>query len=600
MSNTVVKQEELGSRIKMLSEQVINKIAAGEVIERPAAVVRELVDNAIDAGATQIQIEVAEGGRDLIRVSDDACGMSKGDALLAFERHCTSKITSFEDLDNLNSLGFRGEALSSINAVSDLTLRTRAQDASVGHELRFFAGKLNGVVACARAVGSDFEVRNLFYNVPARRKFLRQPATELLKIKNWVLHSSLAHPTVRYRLIADGKELVNLPSAKDLFERAEKILKQANIKFSLQYRAVNVSGLLAHPTLARGTSDTFILLVNSRLVSDRMLLRAAREGFDNMLKPNEYPYGVIDIKIAPDLVDVNVHPQKSEVRFRDSKLVFVALKESISNALKSYTSAFLADSSSQPHFSALKTFNHNISSHSYDAQSSAKVLEPASNSSNFQRFQSTPLSYRGALYTEPQLERQEIKFSELSYIGQALECYLFCQHQGSLYVVDMHAAHERYNFNLIRNGFRSRSIPTQRLLVPITFELSESELLILLEQQAELEAFGFEIERFGSTSLALRTVPTIFSHSAVKTLILEFVSELKSCQAALSERVDAVAARLACHGSIRAGRLLEREEVYALFSALDSSEFSLACPHGRPILIRFSKNQIEHWFGRDR
>lgn len=600
MSNTVVKEEGHSSRIRMLSEQVINKIAAGEVIERPAAVVRELVDNAIDAGATQIQIEVAEGGRDLIRVSDNACGMSKSDALLAFERHSTSKITSFEDLDNLNSLGFRGEALSSINAVSDLTLRTRAQDASVGHELSFFAGKLNSVVPSARAAGSDFEVRNLFYNVPARRKFLRQPATELLKIKNWVLHSSLAHPTVRYRLIADGKELLNLPSAKDLFGRAEKILKQANIKFSLQYRAVNVSGLLAHPSLARGTSDNFILLVNSRLVSDRMLLRAAREGYDNMLKPNEYPYGVIDIKIAPELVDVNVHPQKSEVRFRDSKLVFVALKESVSNALKSYSSAFSANTNSQPHFSTPNTFDPNTINHNYYAQSPTKDLEPINSISNFQRLQSTALSYRGKLDPEAENDHREIKFSELSYIGQALECYLFCQHQGSLYVVDMHAAHERYNFNLIRNGFRSRSIPTQRLLVPITFELSESELLILLEQQAELEAFGFEVERFGNSSLALRTVPTIFSHSAVKTLILEFVAELKSCQAALSERVDAVAARLACHGSIRAGRSLEREEVYALFRALDSSEYSLACPHGRPILIRFTKNQIEHWFGRDR
>lgn len=584
-------------KIHVLSDEVVNKISAGEVVERPAAVVRELVDNALDAGASDVLVELEEGGQNLIRVCDNGCGMSRGDLLLAFQRHATSKISKAEDLLSIATMGFRGEALPSIAAVSKVKVVSRDATSDLASQLVMEGGKILNVTEAAAACGTLFEVKQLFYNTPARKKFLKSAKSEVSKIKTWLAHSSLAYPTVRYRLVSDGKELLNLPKVQSTLERARAQFKGTTIPFSCQVSGMQLEGLIAHPSMAHYDTAAFILLVNNRLINDRMLLRAVKEGFDSTLKDREFPVGFLHWKLSAEDVDVNVHPQKSEVRFRNSGLLFGFTRDAVLKAVKSFASPNDGISNAPTITSTLKLQARNPIP--YSPSSTAQI----SINSFLQGSAAVNLDTNLVYQSTPQTKSIEsyIKFSDLKYLAQILDCYLVCQHHENLYLVDMHAAHERYNYNLIRNSFKTKQVVSQSLLIPLSIELSADGLIHCMERLELYQKFGFDWDELGETTLVLRAVPSFFNNANCSQMIkdLAVLCEDHSPESSFEKEVDHIAARLACHASIRSGRKLAEPEVYALFADLDRTEFAAACPHGRPVVVRFSRAEIEAWFGRD-
>jgi DNA mismatch repair protein MutL len=571
--------------IKVLPDQVINQISAGEVVERPFSVVRELVDNAVDAGAGDITIYIEAGGKSLIKVCDDGIGMPRDDALLAFERHATSKLTVAEDLLEINTFGFRGEALPSIASVSRVTMRTKTEMAEIGTEVKIEAGAVKSVRQVPCNKGTEIEVFSLFYNTPARRNFLKTNKTEELKIKQWVINFCLVHPSIRFRLFIDGKESINFPRRQSILERSESIIKGSTVEVDFKNDNFRIIGIVAHPAQAVSDSGSFMLYINKRLISDRMILRAVKEGFDSMLKEREFPVGFLAIEMPHETVDVNVHPQKSEVRFRKPQDVFLSVRSAVLNSVKTFKTP------AQPEKFA--NIPVSFSSGSFSSGSAALKAQPA-----FFHSQYSPLE----MLTNQEAVREpfSFKYADLNFIGQIFSCYLLCTLEEKLFVIDMHAAHERCNYNTIRQRINTAAL--QSLLVPIIVEMPEMAINCCLEFNEVLTEYGFDVEAFTDTSLAVRKIPGILDQKHVPDLMRHIASSEISGAAAgrIREKVDHIVARLACHASIRSGYRMKREEVYALFEAMDVAETGAACPHGRPVAVQFSEHEIEKWFGRDR
>ena len=584
--------------VKLLPDLVINQIAAGEVVDRPAAIVRELVDNSIDAKATEIRVYLEEGGSGLIRVVDNGIGMKACDAERAFQRHATSKISSAEDLGAITTLGFRGEALPSIASVAKVRLRTQLQGAASGSAVWISAGTVERTEACTIASGTDIEVRQLFFNTPARKKFLKTARTEEARVKSWLRQSAVAHPQVQYRYYSEGREIFNLTPKATSIERAREMFKGANIAVQETIEHFCLEGLVAHPSLAEGEGGAFVLLVNGRLVTDRMILRAVRDGFDSTLKPQEYPVGFLSLNVAAHLVDVNVHPQKSEVRFIAPQSVYSLVRSVVRRGVMKFSGALpqqsLVPGSASLSYETAATFQKPAALYLAEGSPRAEFRERAYSAAPQPVFRFDP-----SITNE--LAAGSIRFSELRFIGQAFQCFLLAEHAGHLYVVDMHAAHERIMFNKIRSARSEATRKTQGLLIPLEIVLSESEVAQIGEFQSVLAESGFAFS-LSENSVKISEVPAFLSEYAITRIIKEIASLPEDAMptGVLAERFDAVFARAACHASIRSGRELEREEAYALFRQMDTEELANACPHGRPVVVQFSSTEIEAWFGRDR
>lgn len=576
-------------KVRVLADSVVNKIAAGEVVERPASVVRELVDNALDSGAADIAVYVENGGRSLIRVVDNGSGMERDDAILAFQRHATSKVEREEDLLRISTFGFRGEALSSIAAVAKVRMKTKTAESSVAAEVVIEGGKLVNVSEAGGAQGTDISVQHLFYNTPARRKFLKSERSEELRVKSWLQQSAIPNYGVRYRLFVDGREVLNLAPRGSAVERAASLYKGSTLDFTRKFPvrvdtgngaeelAIEVEGLVSHPSLAQAEAAAFVVLVNNRLVSDRSIVRAVKDGFDSTLKDREYPLGFIHLRLPPSLVDVNVHPQKSEVRFWDQRILFGLVRDLVYRTVLQFKAP---------------------------AAVSREIEPPAYYSS--QPVSSQPLSVYEPqpAFFSPSAVHSEIResFSCLRYIGQLMECYLLCEENGRFVIIDMHAAHERYNFNLIRNRVLNGEHLSQTFLLPEQVTLTEEGCLRLCGQEDLLKQFGFQVEAADASSVTLKAAPPMLTPAEAAAVIKEIAAAEPGQEGygAVKERIDSIAARIACHASIRSGKQMTSEEAYALFEALDSAEFGAACPHGRPVVAAFSKAHVEQWFGRDR
>lgn len=609
-------------KIKVLPDTVINQIAAGEVVERPASVVRELVDNAIDAGSSDVFVALESGGHSRLTVRDDGCGMSRDEAILAFERHATSKVSAIEDLMTLSTLGFRGEALASIAAVSKIKLRTRRAEDDVGTEVVFRGGRLVNVQSCAWNKGTEIEVEHLFFNTPARRKFLKSPRSELARIRTWLAHSSLGRPGVRYRLVAEGDEVLNLPPAASVEARARQVFPADLMPIALREGGIVVEGMVSHPGQALSDASGLVIVVNGRLISDKLIMRAVREGYDSMLKDREYPVGYLSITMSPEDVDVNVHPQKSEVRFRRTDQVFAVVRGAVLTGVRSIKRPMALPRDSMP-LVAMREESPRAEYASPTPQSlwgPSSVMEPLSTRLlDGESFSSAPVVAQAAsaettdAYTykpfvpSPQYLRERhdsptFRFSDLRYIGQALECYLLCELEGKLVVVDMHAAHERVNYNKIRKARSERALLVQKLLIPEVVRLPEEQVVALMEQGDALRELAFEVTQQGLSEVVVHGVPSVVAHRSCASLLKEFAVEpvVAGWRERLEERIDHMAARLACHASVRSGDALTKHEAYALFAQLDEAELSGACPHGRPCVTEFSREAVERWFGRDR
>ncbi len=644
-------------KIHVLSDLVVNQIAAGEVIERPASVIRELVDNSVDAGSTDILVALEGGGHSRMRVKDNGCGMSRDDAMLAFERHATSKVGTIEDLWTLSTLGFRGEALASIAAVSKVKLTTKEAGATAGTQVIIRGGKIVSVESCAWGEGTEIEIEHLFFNTPARRKFLKSPRSEVTRIRTWLMHSALSRPHVRYRLLSDGDEVVNLPRVDTIGARARSVFSDGLMPVLLSESNITVTGLVAHPGEAVADTSGLVILVNGRLVADKMIARAAREGFDSMLKDREFPVGYLVVDLPPDMVDVNVHPQKSEVRFRHSDQIFAVVRGAVLTAVRkmkrpghvvtqpfihtadtgaSYTTEIsTTETSPLPEFPAASFVQHDPSPQEPEQQrrtygvgqgtaapqlfssqvSSPQSLATLSSHSQAQPEKSTHLQNLAAFLTTRSanidaytpaptapISSPTYRFSDLRYIGQLLQCYLLCEYGEEFVIVDMHAAHERVNYNKIRNARARHAIKTQHLLLPLSLKLPEEQIAHLLDQIEVLQELGFEIQERSRSEISVIGVPSMISHLNVSQVLKELAAEpvVAGWRERIEERIDHIAARLACHASVRSGDLLAREEAYALFAQLDDSDLAVACPHGRPVVAHFPRKVVEQWFGRDR
>ena len=586
-------------RIHKLPDVLINQIAAGEVVERPFSVVKELVENALDAGATQLDIDLEEGGIRLIRVRDDGDGISPEDLPIAVQRHATSKIASMDDLEQVATLGFRGEALPSIASVSRFSLRSRTQQAEHGTALHIVGGTLGPLQPDAHPKGSTVEVRDLFFNVPARRKFLKTERTELAHIDDWLGCLALAKPQVGLRIRHNGKLYKHYPPAAD-GESLKRVTQVMGEAFSGQCLAIesvhpelHLHGWVGLPTASRSSADQQFFFVNGRVVRDKTVAHAVRQAYADVLFHGRYPAFVLFLDIDPMRVDVNVHPAKHEVRFRDGRrvhdIIYRTLHESLAGTRAGASAPQIPDSATQS------------SPNSYAGMQSGFSLPVRENMSAYQALYSEP---KAVTASAPALaESNDTAVPPLGFaLAQLHGIFILAENQHGLVLVDMHAAHERITYEQLKSAQDHGGIRSQPLLVPVSVPLSEAEATASESLSHALQALGFDAVRSGPQSVSVRAVPSLLADVDARQLFLDVLSEFREFGESrrLQEAGNALLSTMACHGSVRANRRLSVPEMNALLRAMEVTERSGQCNHGRPTWVQLSKSELDKLFLRGR
>ncbi len=558
--------------IKVLAPELASKIAAGEVVERPASVVKELVENSLDAGASQISVEVQGGGIGLIKVSDNGAGIPAPEVELAFCRYATSKISNLADLEGIGSLGFRGEALPSIAAVAEVEIFTRNKSEAVGSYMYLRNGDIARRESRARPQGTTVTVHRLFRYFPARLKFLKSVNTENSHIAYVASQYALAFPEVRFRLLLDKRLSFNTPGNGDLrdvvnqlygLDVAQRMLKVAGIDSYL-----HISGLVSPPSLARSNRSYLSFFVNQRWVRSPLLTRAAEQAYHGLLMEGKHPMAIINISLPAEEVDVNVHPTKAQVKFCHEQAVFASVEETIKGAL------------SQMPIATTKAVSFSTTSWQEIASLPSQRLGTISD--NEPTF-ITPLP--------------TIRLPVLRVVGQLANTYIIAEGPDGLYLIDQHAAHERIFYERILAQWAQKEIEVQGLLQPITIELSPGEEGTLKANEEILAQFGFAIESFGSRSYLVRAVPALIAKANLVETLSELLDNLASKEN-YSPWEEKIAASLACHSAIRAGQQLSNDEMRELIKQLEEAHQPRTCPHGRPTMIHLSSHQLEKEFGR--
>lgn len=626
--------------IRVLDDALVDQIAAGEVVERPASVVKELLENALDAGAGMITVEIERGGQQGIRITDDGHGMSREDALLAVRRHATSKIARLEDLHAIRSLGFRGEALPSIASISQFELLTRPREAVAGTRVRIEGGGAPEVSEVGCAPGTRVDVRSLFHNVPARRKFLKKAATESAHVGDTCLRIALAHPELRLVLVRDGKRGREYLPVGTLVERARHVFSGEQLTEIDDTRdGVHVQAVLGAPEKARSGAGSLYVFVNGRAVRERALLRAIAFAYGSVLPPGRYPAGVVHLQVDPTRVDVNVHPQKAEVRFTDGRAVLEAVTRTLAAGLsttpwsgplargQSYWNERLGSSAGTAGASSPQSTTppHDTSATepAADPWGLSGVLrdggvagrpEPEGARSRTPLPQApqpppeqphrspdgsgapTPPSPGG---TEALLPSEGF-FGSLRVLGQVRRMLLVCEGPDGLYVLDQHAADERVRYHRLRASYRQQDVATQRLLFPERVECSPKEATRVEESRDELLGVGLDCTLVGPETIAVHSVPSLVQRASPEKLLRDVLGELdRTGERAFGDAVDMALATMACHGAIRAGDPLSPDECAALLRSMDEvGEFAGHCPHGRPVLYNVTYGELERRLGR--
>jgi DNA mismatch repair protein MutL len=586
-------------KVRRLPSDLANQIAAGEVVERPASVVKELLENALDAGATRVQVEIDQGGTTSIRVVDDGEGMDEEDARLALERHATSKIRRVEDLQGIATFGFRGEALPSIGSVARLTLVTRVRSSGEGIELLVEGGGEPRGKPCGSAPGTSVLVRDLFFNVPARRKFLKSTATESAHVGEAVLLAALARPDVTLVLARDGRVAREYLRAQTRGERARQVFPDEALETCSGARgALRIEAYLAAPERARAGAVALHLFVNGRPVKDRQLARAVAQAYGSVLEPGRYPVGVLYIDLPPELLDVNVHPQKAEVRFADARGVFDAVTRELHVALgKAFAIPALGPTPYARAFGAWPANSAPVPPWIGGAGAPGAAISP-SLPDGAAAPEADPWSLAPSP-PAPNLFSDRGFYGRLRFIGQARAMFLVCEGDDGLYVLDQHAAAERVTFDRLRRTYASRTVASQRLLVGEVVELLPAEVAALEENADAIAALGLELRAVGASAVAVHAVPVLVARAAPARLVRDVVAEVsRAAGRPFGAAADLVLATMACHGSARAGDALSREEAEALLRALDAVDFSGHCPHGRPVVTRIPFDELERRVGR--
>jgi DNA mismatch repair protein MutL len=573
--------------IHILSDQIASQIAAGEVVERPSSVVKELLENAIDAGAEDIRVEIRAGGKRFIRVTDDGCGIPASDAALAFERHSTSKLSTVEDLDHISTLGFRGEALASIAAVSRVTMVTRAADEEVGTLLQLEGGELVEQRPTGRSSGTTVTVEDLFFNVPARRKFLRTDLTERRHVSAWVTRYALAYPNLRLTLVDEGRETFRSPGkgqlrdvlvtihGPDVAAELLQVFPQAG-----QARPIEVSGFVSPPAIHRGSRQGIVLFVNGRWVNDRQLTYAVIQAYHTFLPKGRYPLAVVKVRMPSEDVDVNVHPTKVEVRFRDGDAVFRSVQRAVRQTVMSEAPVAPGGTHPAATWSAPSSWS--------GAQRPRPWNEASSSSSE--------------TLIQPAMGRDErqTQLPPLRLVGQVSATYVVTEGPDGLYLIDQHAAHERVLYEeMMAQGERERPVASQGLLEPATVELPPESAAVVEENLETLRHLGVDVELFGGNVFLVRSMPAILAQARPSEVLADVAESLEETQSRVEQEVEEAIVRGICkRAAVKAGQVLTREEMEALIRGLERCDSPRTCPHGRPTMIRLTVDQLARQFGR--
>src|SRR5229473_3253553 len=613
--------------VHILPEQVASQIAAGEVVERPASAVKELIENSLDAGAHSISVEILGGGAALIAVGDDGCGMTREDAILSMRRHATSKIRTAADLGAIRTLGFRGEALASIASVSRLRMQTRRAIDPEGVEVIADAGNVADTRACAIAAGTRIEVRQLFFNTPARLKFLKTLATEQGAIAESFQRVAMANHNVAFKLVADGRTVFELPRATSALERIRQMygpkLASKMLAFELDRPGLRAQGLAATSQESFATGRMIFTFVNGRSVRDRMLIRAIEQAYQTLIPRGRHPAAVLFVDMRHEDVDVNVHPMKTEVRFRNGGAIFEVVHHAIRERLadQTYSAPMLTivekpgtnanardtkfDDTAMGLITMSETRTQSPTASSDDAAPSTRSDPPlrlvpdAPTTIAFQR----PLSLaydRDARNAAPNPAQAIPMYSQLRVIGQIFAGYIALEGEDGMLLIDQHAAHERVTFEKLRTELRDGGIRMQSMLTAVPVELNPARASQVQGAIGEIRAMGFDVEAFGPMTLLLKGAPAVFGPEGGAKLLADMIESMGDAgfrgggEAAFENWLK----QLACHGSVRVGRVLELAEIHSLLADLDRTEFKTNCPHGRPVHIHFGRGQIERMFRR--
>ncbi|NQU28649.1 MAG: DNA mismatch repair endonuclease MutL [Candidatus Marinimicrobia bacterium] len=588
--------------IQALSVDLRNKIAAGEVVERPASVLKELIENSIDARATSISAVVEVGGEQLIQVADNGTGIAREDLALAFERYTTSKIAQHADLFNINTLGFRGEALASIASVAEVRVESIQHSDQQGAAINFRDSRAGHLQPAAINSGTVVTVRNLFYNTPARKKFLKTPRTELRHIVKMLRRFALGHPEIEFKLTADNRQLLHL-TPKSLADRIADILDPTYrkniqpIEFSMG--EINVSGFLGNLNLTRSRPGEQYIFLNGRYILDRLLNSGIYAGYQSLVKRGEYPFFVIYLTLPTNQVDVNVHPMKLEVRFKDEWRVYHVLKSGVEKALEEIVATIPSLEKPGLTFEIVPDSGP-VQSKPAPSEQRGMDFSVQHETSGFSQIRQNAGLERAKSYASSLAERKgsQESFIDIDNIWQIHNKYIISQITSGLVIIDQHVAHERVLFEEALDAFDKHPMSAQTLLFPEVLEFSADEFSVLLDVLPALEKIGFRLREFGKQAVMIEAVPSVMSWGNEKRIISDILDHYLEHQKEHSSYQEAIAASFACHAAIKAGDALSKEEMQALVNQLFGTKNPYHCPHGRPIIIQLSLSELDKRFER--
>lgn len=635
-------------KINILDIETSNKIAAGEVVERPSSVVKELVENSIDAGALNISIEIEDGGENLIRVIDDGSGIYKDDVEKAFMPHATSKIRNIDDIFNISTLGFRGEALASIASVSRTTLKTRTIDSDLGKEICLEGSNLKHIIDVGCNVGTTIEVRNLFFNVPARKKFLKSSSRESAMISDIISRIAIANPKVAFKLFNNGKRVINTYGTGKLEDVVRtiygKTISENITYFETHDDIATVHGYIGNSEISRGSRNNQSIFVNNRYIKNKLITAAVENAFKSFITINKFPYFIIFIDIFPEFVDVNIHPTKSEIKFKDDRLIFKLVFDAVHQALReSLKDSFMIPEEKDSNLFKPNTQYENLSyfdnnaiikktdnEKSYDTiykdlenkktESSGfnkdednKILEDHKNEFLKESKTEVVLPIDLSIQHDNRVEKQdtlkeqnseydikrEAKFPKLNIIGQFNKTYILAEYIDNLYIIDQHAAHEKILFQKYRNDIKTSKVVAQALLVPLVLEMNVEDYFYYIENKDVFSKSGFIIEDFGDNTISIREVPYVIGKLDAKNIFLNMLDDLKNLGTGKTEDIkyDRIAT-MACKAAIKANDALDILEMNNLIEELRYIEDPFTCPHGRPTIIKITLYELEKRFKR--
>ncbi len=622
--------------IRLLSKETIDKIAAGEVIDRPESVVRELLDNAIDSGAGKISLEIRAGGTELIRVTDDGCGIDKEDIRTAFLRHATSKLVDAGDLEHIRTMGFRGEALASIAAVSRTEVITKTRDSMTGFRYQISGGVEGELSEVGIPEGTTMLVRDLFYNVPARKAFLRSAQTEAAYVTDTAEKAALSHPHIAFTYISDGRTIFHTTGSGRLSEVIYTIygreLSRSLLEVSEEVpeAGISISGYIGKPVIARSRRDLEICFVNGRYIRSELLRKAIEDGYEGYMMLHRFPFTMLSLDIDPGLIDVNVHPKKMEVRFSDEQAVYRAVTEAVRNRL--HREELVVDASIYAPRAAART---EASGDNKGERIGDEAEKPVSSRTHVEPFEirraaampvAVPSGFQEPLepYPKPQIPSEaatasagepqgeflqqelprEIFLSEKALpqfrmIGQVFETYWIIEYDGAMYLIDQHAAHEKVNYERLLRELRDKSISSQYIMPPVLLELSANEAELVGSSLEVFSELGFEVEPAGGRDFVVRAVPADLPELSRKELLMEMVDSLSSEGGTRTPDIlrDKLAS-MACKAAVKGNNRLSEQEMKELIGELISLDNPYACPHGRPTIVKWSRYELDRMFKR--